>query len=215
MSEFDKEAEREKLREQLEAEQEDREATQRMSELLLGGATMTGRHCENCASPVFRQNGREFCPNCNRAVGETAREQTGQEPSQTSNQQTPGQQTPEEAGQADRTVDAAGASQPRVEPTESIPEGRAEEPPRRQQETPRRQPNASRESVPSAGAGEVAGGSAAGDLGDARDALARKLTRLAAQAEATDDVGRARELLAATREAAEALAALDRVGDGA
>jgi uncharacterized Zn finger protein (UPF0148 family) len=217
MSEFDEEAEREKLREQLEAEQEDREATQRMSELLLGGATMTGKHCERCASPIFRQNGQEFCPNCNQAVGETAQAGTDQEaPGEaagqpTADQPTTGQSAAERAaegaGETERTVDPAGASQPQVEPAGSIPQ---------------RQPDATGEpapstgageSVPPAGASEVAGGGD-GDLAAARDALARKLTRLAAQAEATDDVGHARELLAATREAADALAALERIGDG-
>ena len=195
MSEFDKEAEREKLREQLEAEQEDREATQRMSELLLGGATMTGKHCENCASPIFRRNGQEFCPNCNQVVGETGQQRASEA----------GESSAQEANQAGETVETAGTSQPQVEPTNSIsteqPEGTAQ----RQPET---------QSVPSAGAGEVAvSASADGDLVDARAALTRKLSQLAAQAEATDDVGRAQELLAATREAAEALASLEKVDD--
>ncbi len=50
----------------------------------------------------------------------------------------------------------------------------------------------------------------AGDLTEARNALVRKLTSLTREAESTNDVGYSRELLAATREAAEALAALDR-----
>jgi len=65
MSDFDKEAERERLREKYEAEQDEREATQRMSELLLKGATMTNKHCGNCGDPVFRHDGTEFCPSCN------------------------------------------------------------------------------------------------------------------------------------------------------
>lgn len=48
------------------------------------------------------------------------------------------------------------------------------------------------------------------DLGEARSSLVRTLNDFARRAEATDDVSRARELLAASREAAEALAALDR-----
>ena len=63
------------------------------------------------------------------------------------------------------------------------------------------------EAVPEATAGSVDDA-----VAGARAALARKLTSLARQAEATEDVGRARELLAAAREAAEALAAIDRVG---
>jgi uncharacterized Zn finger protein (UPF0148 family) len=65
MSDFDKEAERERLREKYEAEQEDREATQHMSELLLKGATMTNSHCGTCGDPIFRYDGQEFCPSCN------------------------------------------------------------------------------------------------------------------------------------------------------
>ncbi len=65
MSEFDKEAEREKLREKYGEDDADREATQRMSQLLLQGATMTNRHCDRCGDPIFRQNGQEFCPTCN------------------------------------------------------------------------------------------------------------------------------------------------------
>jgi hypothetical protein len=69
---FDREAEREKLREKYERDQEQREATQQMSELLLKGATMTNQHCEECGSPIFRMDGEAFCPSCggSRAVGE-------------------------------------------------------------------------------------------------------------------------------------------------
>ncbi len=64
MSDFDKEAEREKLRQQYENEKEERKSTQRMSELLLQGATMTGKHCDTCGDPIFRYDGNEFCPTC-------------------------------------------------------------------------------------------------------------------------------------------------------
>lgn len=82
MSEFDKEAEREKLREQLERDEERRETTQQMSELLLKGATMLNVHCADCASPIFRHEGEEFCPTCNRSVEEirTAGSPGGQQP---------------------------------------------------------------------------------------------------------------------------------------
>lgn len=61
---FDKEAERERLREKYERDQQRRQATQRMSELLLKGATMTNQHCESCGSPLFRHDGEVFCPTC-------------------------------------------------------------------------------------------------------------------------------------------------------
>ena len=69
MSDFDAEAERERLREKYEAEAEDRKRTQQMSELLLKGATMTNAHCGECGSPIFRYEGEEFCPDCQRATG--------------------------------------------------------------------------------------------------------------------------------------------------
>ena len=64
MSDFDKEAEREKLREKYERDRRDREATQHMSDLLLKGATMTNTHCDVCSDPLFRHQGTTFCPSC-------------------------------------------------------------------------------------------------------------------------------------------------------
>lgn len=64
MSEFDKEAEREKLRKQFEYDEQKRKSTERMSELLLQGATMTDTHCDTCGDPLFRYEGQEFCPSC-------------------------------------------------------------------------------------------------------------------------------------------------------
>ena len=72
MSDFDKEAEREKLREKYEREEEKREATEQMSELLLKGATMTNAHCSDCGDPIFRYDGQEFCPTCQRPVDRDA-----------------------------------------------------------------------------------------------------------------------------------------------
>ena len=159
---FDKEAEREKLRQQLAAEEEDRQQTQRMSDLLLKGATMTNRHCDQCGDPLFRHEGREFCPTC-------GRERVGR-----------GEAADEEATAAgDGGTQAAppgetGSAGPQPEPTAST----------------------------------QAGSTGEADLPEARAALARKVTALAREAEATADVGRARELLAAVREGAEALRAL-------
>ncbi len=80
MSEFDKEAEREKLREQLERDEERRQTTQQMSELLLQGATMLNVHCPDCASPIFRHEDEEFCPTCNRSIEEIKSAGTEQSP---------------------------------------------------------------------------------------------------------------------------------------
>ncbi|QFU82117.1 Sjogren's syndrome/scleroderma autoantigen 1 family protein [Natronorubrum aibiense] len=64
MSDFDKEAEREKLREKYERDKQERQATQRMSDLLLKGATMTNAHCGTCGDPLFQQDDTTFCPSC-------------------------------------------------------------------------------------------------------------------------------------------------------
>ena len=76
MSDFDKEAEREKLREKYGEEEEKRQATEQMSELLLKGATMTNAHCTDCGDPIFRYDGQEFCPTCQKPV---ARDQSGED----------------------------------------------------------------------------------------------------------------------------------------
>jgi hypothetical protein len=68
MSDFDAEAERKRLREKYEADEENRKRTQQMSELLLKGATMTNRHCGECGSPIFRYEDQEFCPTCQRTM---------------------------------------------------------------------------------------------------------------------------------------------------
>ncbi|MFA9516254.1 Sjogren's syndrome/scleroderma autoantigen 1 family protein [Halopenitus sp. H-Gu1] len=73
-NDFDKEAEREKLREKYERDQEKREHTQHMSELLLKGATMTNSHCDTCGDPIFRHDGQEFCPTCAREDAATGAE---------------------------------------------------------------------------------------------------------------------------------------------
>lgn len=86
MSDFDKEAERERLRERFEKDQKRREATERMSDLLLKGATMTNRHCDQCGNPLFRANGEEFCPYCQEADEEP--EQSPNEPEAPDQEQT-------------------------------------------------------------------------------------------------------------------------------
>jgi uncharacterized Zn finger protein (UPF0148 family) len=79
MSDFDEEAERERLREKYEQDQQDRQATEKMSELLLQGATMTNAHCSDCGDPVFRYEGQEFCATCEKAIdrGDGAAEADG------------------------------------------------------------------------------------------------------------------------------------------
>ena len=190
---FDKEAEREKLREQLAEDEQKREHTQRMSELLLQGATMTNRHCDDCGDPIFRHDGQEFCPTC-QATGSPAAAQGGD--AQPADGDAEGQpqgdardrSTPRAEEQAVPSTASRNATDPSGAPSAaSSPE----------------QPGAEPTSTPSTAPTE------SGTVADARASLTRTLTRFARAAEETDDPRRARDHLQAAREAAEALAALD------
>lgn len=173
---FDREAERERLRRQLEEDEEERKATQQMSELLLKGATMTNKHCDECGDPIFRYQGQEFCPTC--------------------------EQTVSSGGTADRANDAAETAGDATDDTGgSAADAQLRSAPDQQEQPP--QPSADQSQQPRSQAVESA------DLDEARASLVRTLTALANQAEATKDIGRVREILAAAREAAEAIAALE------
>ncbi|WP_128476965.1 Sjogren's syndrome/scleroderma autoantigen 1 family protein [Halorussus pelagicus] len=252
---FDKEAEREKLREKYGDDDADRENTRRMSELLLKGATMTGKHCDNCGDPIFRHDGQEFCPTCQHEAQQAR--SANADPNQ-SGERT--DESPQTAGAADpangtkstdaadptNAVDAAGAGadrgatdqqsddEPRIEindvrvadqhadrsnvrrPPSQVgdaDESRRHGPDRTSGAHDHTHRHAQGASARDAGARRASArpqSDDAGDLAPARDALVRTLSDLAHRAEETDDVARARELLGATREAAEALAALDR-----
>ena len=227
---FDKEAEREKLREKYGDEDESRENARRMSELLLQGATMTGKHCNECGDPIFRYDGQEFCATCQH---EAAQNQSADRADVRSAEADPDADTdsdptadPPASNDAGTDSDAAEApagdasdDEPRVEingvrvadrhasgsDQRRSPSQRDADGSHRGKARDRnvREPHAHRRT------GETADDGSAGDLGEARAALVRKLTDLARRAEATDDVARTRELLSATREAADALAALD------
>jgi uncharacterized Zn finger protein (UPF0148 family) len=243
---FDKEAEREKLREKYGDENEDRENTRRMSELLLQGATMTGKHCDNCGDPIFRHDGQEFCPTCqHEARAQAQNDEAGERPPSTENAQEADAQ-PDAAAQPD--ADQSTDEEPRVEINDvRVADQHAD---RSNMRRPPSQTNSDRRPFDDSNrrTHERVGDATdrdrdareriqsrdhaygqdrtrtrdharahghhhsgdAGDLATAREALVRKLTDLARSAEETDDVARSRELLSATREAAEALAALDR-----
>jgi len=191
MSEFDEEAERERLREKYERDQEKRATTQRMSELLLKGATMTNSHCGTCGDPIFRHDGREFCPTCQAAdQGGEDRVAAEAETDHTERSDASSADTPETAAR-DRRPSPSDVDEP---PTAASGDARVRDPVEGA-ETPR-----SPSSRPAHD----------GSLDDARASLSRTLVRYARAAEETDDPRRARELLAAAREAAETLAALDR-----
>ncbi|QLD86316.1 hypothetical protein HWV23_11470 [Natronomonas halophila] len=240
MSDFDREAEREKLREKYEEDKEKRQASERMSELLLQGATMTNRHCKECHSPVFRYEGDEFCPTCQQVVDENGNfvgPAADQGQAQTEDQQQAaanGQQpTAEEAGtepveQAERTPAETTET---AEPTErAVSDQRADERATETKSQETQQPADSTENRPApardrrparvdpparreAPADESAGreARAGGDLGEAEAALVREITALTRQAEETRDIGRKRDLFAAAREAADTLQTVRRL----
>ena len=220
--EFDKEAEREKLREKFADDDEKREHTQRMSELLLKGATMTNRHCDDCGDPIFRQDGREFCPTCHTVdaadvKGEGAAEMTAAkeaestEPPQ-SNRQTGTPEptrstgTPEPNRPNSAEVNGSAASSSTGVDEAVGTRGAAGAAGAADALNPSESPT----SATSTPASDQAAATPAGAVDDARGSLVRTLTRFARAAEATDDPRRARDHLQAAREAAETLAALDR-----
>ena len=233
MSDFDKEAEREKLREKYGNEEQKREATEQMSELLLKGATMTNAHCTDCGDPIFRYDGQEFCPTCQKPVardqsdGETAGDDhievadpsddahvqfggddadatadtdgqstadaTADTPQQPAAEAQPSADTPQQPAAADRSVPSADPD--RTPPTASEA---ADSPERAPTATPSRPEPPAR----------TADRSVDSDLSAAQELLAETVTRFAQQAAETEDPRRARDHLAAAREAAEALDAV-------
>jgi uncharacterized Zn finger protein (UPF0148 family) len=224
MSDFDKEAEREKLRERFAEEAEERETTERMSELLLQGATMTNTHCNNCGDPLFRYDGQTFCPTCQRTADEESETTATADDSPTGDDES----TPERATNDSQQI---AVNDPHDDqPTDSEDRQRTTTP---DSERPEPTPARSRRAPPSQTAddasdserntrssGTARSGGSARSGGNARSsgnadaltateaALSRTLNDLASTAEQIDDIGRKREHLAATREAAEALDAV-------
>lgn len=233
MSDFDKEAEREKLRRQFEAEKREREATERMSDLLLQGATMTNRHCERCHSPVFRYEGQAFCPTCQRTVEADAESASNADADAGNADPDTKEGSPRQpdAG-SDRALepDADPTSAARIEiddpsdatdsesPTDREP-GSTAEADDRSSPTPTDSPERS-DPTPAPGVGATGrvdehstpgeGEGSDADLAEAQQSLSHTLVRLARTAERSDDLGRTRDCLAGAREAADAIAALKR-----
>lgn len=219
MSDFDAEAERERLREKYEADEESRKRTQQMSELLLKGATMTNGHCGECGAPIFRYEGREFCPSCQRTVGEGADAADASEGQNAGpaadDDRTAGPDA--ESGSADAGAgatqpDASAATEERAAPDAGAPASNG---------VGATEPDDRGGRGLNAGADEPrAGGRAAAGSGDdpsapaptrraARESLLAALTRHARLAADTDEPRRATDHLTAAREAAAALAELD------
>lgn len=228
---FDKEAEREKLREKLADDEEKREHTQQMSELLLKGATMTNRHCGECGDPIFRYDGREFCPTCGNEVGGAAEaggasSEAGGAPAETGGASADAGDAPAVETGTPADADAAGvdaaaengavdaganeAVRSQSPPSTAAPQGPT--PP--QEPAPSQDSAASQLSSPQRSEPQQSAPSRSADdaegVGAARASLTRTLTRFSRAAEDTDDPRRARDHLEAAREAAEALAALNR-----
>lgn len=232
MSDFDKEAEREKLRKKYERDKEERKATQRMSDLLLKGATMTNAHCGTCGDPLFEQDGITFCPSCHGnpdAVRGTELDAQSAETHGTEERSTDDESvdqavesdqsevmteptTPTAAGDTgsatsrnDAATDtSAVATEPTAEKrTRSDEHAREREP----ETTPSPNDQLPRP-TPSGRHGPSTSSAIDGDLEVAHDALVRTLEKFAREAAATDDPRYARECLEAAREASETLVTL-------
>ena len=221
MSDFDKEAEREKLRKKYADDEDKRANTKRMSELLLKGATMTNQHCDACGDPLFRHNGQTFCPTCQADSQQAAAESDGTQ-----------QPITDQSGDADQSQPANAESTPEQpanntpQPNQSTPTQpatngqptQADNQPTNMSQSPATQssqPTAAQSSQatpqPSQPTPQPSSPATAGDSGlhDARQSLAATVTRFSQRAAETDDPRRAKELLSAAREAAETLRALE------
>jgi uncharacterized Zn finger protein (UPF0148 family) len=225
MSDFDREAAREELREKFERDERKRESTKRMSELLLKGATMTNRHCDTCGDPIFRYQDQEFCATCQNASIEVPEESAADEGAAASADATANATT-----EAPTSADASAGDTPTAvdgESAEAAPRaGDADVPVRTPEPARERSADPSERAAQAGGASDVAGDAPGAresgapvspapsrgedGLAAARSSLVRTLERYSAAAEEADDPRRARELLSVAREAAETLSALDR-----
>ena len=212
---IDKEALREELREKYERDEREREATQRMSDLLLKGATMTNAHCGTCGDPLFQQNGTTFCPSCHggpEAVEGTGLEDATDDVASDENVST-AEATPvadEPGTDAEPSPDDESPSSP-DRPSEDGPTDSADRRPRAPDadgaddvdwaratgSTPTRNDRSTTQSTPRAAQTD--------EFETARDSLQRALEKFAAEAASTDDPRYARECLEAAREASETL----------
>ena len=235
MSDFDKEAEREKLREKYERDEREREATQRMSDLLLKGATMTNAHCGTCGDPLFQEDGTTFCPSCHgnpdAVQGTELEAQPAEETADAATADPEAQQsdtTPNRAPSSSTDAEDGGATadgSPAVDPAAArghdpadatVPDdssGPTDSTPATDSSTedePRPQTPSSTPSPRSFdGRGSTTQSSPAdGDLEAAHASLVQALEKFARKAAETDDPRYAKECLEAAREASETLESL-------
>lgn len=224
MSDFDKEAEREKLRKKYADDEDDRADTKRMSELLLKGATMTNQHCDTCGDPLFRHNDQTFCPTCQAAAQQPAAQDDSPPQQSTPEQQSPQSQPADTKSTPQQAVDTKSTPQQAADTTQSSPAASTQpaangQLPTETQPTTERQSTTetqsadatqSTESTPSATPQPSPAAAASGTgLTAARQSLVGTVTRFSQRAAETDDPRRAKELLSAAREAAETLGALE------
>jgi uncharacterized Zn finger protein (UPF0148 family) len=220
MSDFDKEAEREKLREKYERDREKRKETERMSQLLLQGATMTNRHCDTCGDPLFRYQGQEFCATCegraqeaNAAAAEADADEPATDAPADSGATTSvnGVDAPVDSGAEPTADDTETVAEPGATPAGGDGERVTGDQMNVEAATGGRTTDAGVEPGTSASeppASPTRTGTEP-DLRAARASLLRTITHHAQRAEAVEDPRRATDHLTAVREAAEALAALD------
>ncbi len=208
---FDKEAEREKLRKKYEEDQQKRESTQRMSELLLQGATMTNEHCDRCGNPRFRYEGDTFCPSCE-GEAEESETQTGArgaagEADETEAPEQPAPNEPDAGTETAASAERTRSPEPETETAERQPKPTPEPEPTRTR-SPTQEPNTTQQ--PERGTATRTA-EEADDLASARASVRATLNDLAARAERSNDAAHTRELLAATKEAAQTLRELNRL----
>jgi len=225
MSDFDKEAERERLREKYERDQEKRKSTERMSELLLKGATMTDAHCADCGDPIFRYDGEEFCPTCQEVITDDESGDAEGE-SDAADAETPGEAGTDASPASDTDASPApgagttpesapGTNGANAGATGPRPDAPASNDPREDASTGRATRDRStgssaRSAAPDQGdapSRSTPSGDAEG-LAAARDSLTRTLLAQARAAEECEDPRQAKTHLAAAREAAETISAL-------
>lgn len=239
MSEFDWDAERERLRKQYERDKEKRAATERMSELLLQGATMTNAHCTECGDPIFRSDGQEFCATCERPVVRQEADdadETDDDSSTTVEVTSPSDESRVVFGdQSAENVAEEGADIEEPTTGETGDGDSSHTAAHRSGEAEQTEQSASRgaetdgQDQGARRGGETAGPAqpthsttasdqhvkdevavGSGSLEPARTSLTQTLVRYSQRAEQTDDPRQAREYLRTAREAAETLAALER-----
>jgi len=206
---IDKEALREELREKYERDEREREATQRMSDLLLKGATMTNAHCGTCGDPLFQQQGTTFCPSCHgrpEAVDGTGLETETDQPDATTGS-TPSDNVPATDPKNRAPETTATEPEDRTTDTSPDPTSPANVPSKSDREPPTPPSPAGRTpSTPdSASSSDRTPRSVDGDLETARDSLRRALEKFAAGAAETDDPRYATECLEAAHEASKVL----------